>query len=35
MKNRLAIIGASLLGFLLLFSFVGGIFYPYSKNEVF
>ena len=35
MKNRLAIIGASLLGFLLLFSFVGGIFSPYSQHEVF
>lgn len=35
MKNRLAIIGASLLGFLLLFSFVGGIFSPYSQHQVF
>lgn len=35
LHNRLAITGASLLGFLLLFSFVGGILSPYSQHEVF
>ncbi len=34
-RNRLALVGLWILGFMFLFSFVGGAFSPYSQSQVF
>ena len=34
-RNRLAIVGIVIIAFMFLFSFVGGLIYPYSQSQVF